>query len=418
MRLTPAKWTVIALSVLLLAGSASAQFHATVKGVAKDTQGQPIVDAKVRFQNTEDGSKSELKTNKKGEFFSIAVRPGKYDIALISKDGKELFKLNGVPITMQVPENVVDFDLQKEAARLGGGQQQQQQASSTAQPPAGGSGGAAPAPAAPAQDPNQPIILTEEQKKKLSPEKLKQYEEYEKTVKENEKIRGMNEVLKQAQAASKAGNPEQAVQMVSGLAQQAPDKPVLWAVLGQYQSESAKKQTDSAARRAKYGEAAASFEKAVKLAETSTDPQAQTDLATWRMGYAAALGGAGKPAEAEPVFAASAQQLAAANPKQAAIAHFNAGVMAFNTGKVDNAVAHFDKAIAADPAYAEAYYQKGTALIAKATADKSGKIVAPPGTEEALEKYLELAPAGPNATAAEEQLKFLGKPVKRGVRNK
>jgi hypothetical protein len=71
-----------------------------------------------------------------------------------------------------------------------------------------------------------------------------------------------------------------------------------------------------------------------------------------------------------------------------------------------------------DPTLSEAYYQKGTALIAKATADKSGKIVAPPGTEEAFQKYLELNPNGKNAEAATAQLEFLGAKVQTKVKNK
>ena len=57
------------------------------------------------------------------------------------------------------------------------------------------------------------------------------------------------------------------------------------------------------------------------------------------------------------------------------------------------AIVAFDKCIAADPNRADAYYQKGVNLIGKATL-QGDKMVAPPGTAEAFQKYLELRPPG------------------------
>jgi len=62
---------------------------------------------------------------------------------------------------------------------------------------------------------------------------------------------------------------------------------------------------------------------------------------------------------------------------------------------MDESAAAADKAIAADSQRADAYYIKAQALIPKATVDsKTQKIVAPPGTVEAYEAYLALAPTG------------------------
>ena len=63
--------------------------------------------------------------------------------------------------------------------------------------------------------------------------------------------------------------------------------------------------------------------------------------------------------------------------------------------KCDDAIAAFDKCIAADPTKADAYYQKGVNLIGKATL-QGDKMVAPPGTAEAFQKYLELAAHRPS----------------------
>jgi hypothetical protein len=68
-------------------------------------------------------------------------------------------------------------------------------------------------------------------------------------------------------------------------------------------------------------------------------------------------------------------------------------------------VAAADKAIAADPKRPIPYYLKGQALIGKATLDtKTGKIDAPPGCQEAYQKYLELDPTGPFAADAKQVL--------------
>jgi len=74
------------------------------------------------------------------------------------------------------------------------------------------------------------------------------------------------------------------------------------------------------------------------------------------------------------------------------------GAVLTNAGKGDDAIAAFDKCIAADPTRADAYYQKGVNLIGKATL-QGDKTIAPPGTAEAFNKYLELQPPAPTPTS-------------------
>ena len=90
--------------------------------------------------------------------------------------------------------------------------------------------------------------------------------------------------------------------------------------------------------------------------------------------------------------------------------YFNEGAVFTNTGKVDEAVAAFDKSIQADPNKAPAYYWKGVNLLAKATT-KGDKMVAPEGTSQAFNKYLELEPNGQYADAAKQLLASIGAPV-------
>ncbi len=91
--------------------------------------------------------------------------------------------------------------------------------------------------------------------------------------------------------------------------------------------------------------------------------------------------------------------------------------MLTNAGKVDDAISAFDKVIAADPSKADAYYWKGVNMIGKATL-KGDKMVAPEGTSEAFNKYLELAPTGTYAQPAKDMLASIGASVETGFKKK
>jgi tetratricopeptide (TPR) repeat protein len=108
---------------------------------------------------------------------------------------------------------------------------------------------------------------------------------------------------------------------------------------------------------------------------------------------------------------------AQADPTAAAGAYFNIGAVYTNAGRPDDANAAFDKCLAADPTRAEAWYQKGVNLLGKATL-KGDKTIPAPGTVEALQKYLELAPTGPNAQSAKDLLTSLGSSVETSFGNK
>ena len=84
------------------------------------------------------------------------------------------------------------------------------------------------------------------------------------------------------------------------------------------------------------------------------------------------------------------------------------GALLMNVSQADAAVDEFRKAITADPNYAESYFYLGSTLAGKATVDASGKMLPPDGTIQALQKYLDLKPDGPNAPAAKDLLAALG----------
>jgi tetratricopeptide (TPR) repeat protein len=104
---------------------------------------------------------------------------------------------------------------------------------------------------------------------------------------------------------------------------------------------------------------------------------------------------------------ASYGKAAELDPTHASQYMFNTGAVLTNAGKVDAAIVAFDKVIAADPNKAAAYYWKGVNMIGKATL-KGEKMVAPEGTAEAFQKYLELEPTGTFAQPAKDMLASIG----------
>ena len=50
-------------------------------------------------------------------------------------------------------------------------------------------------------------------------------------------------------------------------------------------------------------------------------------------------------------------------------------------------------------------------MVGQGTMDKEGKIQVPKGTDEALKKYLALAPDGPHATDVKAMLEYIGSKV-------
>ena len=326
---------LLAFVVGMCAAPVWAQFTGTVKGVAKDESGKPIEGAAVEISNAENGRKVNLKTNAKGEYFSIGVPPGTYKFSLI-KDGKVIDFFDKVPV-IAGDERKLDFDLAKDNKAQAG--------------------------------------ISEEQQKKIA-----------EAQKQNETIKGLNVQLAQARQLEAAGNYDQAIAILQQAAQTDPKQDVIWGSLGQSQLGAKK-----------YPEAIESYQKAIAIKPTS---------GIYHAGLADAYARSGQTDKAVQEWATAAQN----DPPNAGSYYFNEGAVLTNTGKVDEAIAAFDKALQVDPTRADAYYWKGVDLMGKATT-KGDKMVAPEGTAEAFNKYLELAPAGKYADPAKQMLATIGAPV-------
>jgi pentatricopeptide repeat protein len=374
-------WAVAA-GVILLIGMLTPAFAqlANVTGTCKDANGQPMVGATVELTNAENGRKIDLKTNKKGEYFSVGVELGTYNYRILV-NGAEVYHLNGVPVsTREGPETRQDFELQKEAQKSAAG-----------------------------------VGLTPEEQRAAAETNAKQQ-------KENGTVKDLNAKLAVAIPAIKSGDFDTAISQLTEATQIDATRDIIWANLGLAYEGSAGKQTDKDEKAKRYDEAATDFQKAIDLKTKSMKPDdadAKKELGGYYNHLAESYAKNGKVDEAMKTY----DQAVQTDPSQAARYYYNEGAVLTNTGKVDEAIAAFDKAIAAapdDPNHADSYYQKGVDLLNKATLDKNNKLVAPEGTTDAFNKYLELQPDGPNAENAKQMLASLGATVENsyGTRKK
>ena len=359
------KYFILSLLLALAVGLSAPLVYSqtsSVKGVCKDLDGKPIDGATVEWTGTDTGRQYPIKTNKKGEYFSLGISPGKYNVKLM-KDGKEIFHFSGVTIGMD--EAVLDFDLKKEQTAAAKGQG-------------------------------------------VSPEEAKAMAEQQaKASKEKDTVKALNEKLTEAKAASDAGDFDKAITMDS-------TRDLVWFQLANAYYASAPKQTDPDEKKKRYETASADFQKAIDLRKGSEtaqkDPDSNKKLAAYYNNLAQAYSKSNKPDDALATY----NQAAQLDPAGAAMYYFNAGAVLTNAGRADDAIAAFDKTIAADPTKALAYYWKGINLIGKATVGKDNKMVAPEGTAEAFQKYLELDPTGPMAQTAKDMLGTIGASVETG----
>jgi len=366
---------IAVLAAVLCAPVAFAQASGTVKGTCRDAQGTPVADAIVLFTNLDNGQKYTLKTNKKGEYFSLGLTPGKYNVQVFKNadDQKANNPFDFVKgYQVQLGDNEpLDFDQKKQAEQQARGEG-------------------------------------------LTPEQLKARQEAQaKQQKETNTVKTLQGKLDAANQAMTAKDYEAAIAALNEANQIDATRDVLWYRLGDAYRMSALTQTDKAEKQKRYDSAVESYQKAIQLKQDNIQggkekdaAKANQQLSGFYINMADAYAKSGKIDDAVKAYEAAAK----ADPTQAGAVYFNIGAVYTNAGRVDDANAAFDKCIAADPTRAEAYYQKGVNLLGKATL-QGNKTIAPPGTAEAFQKYLEVAPNGPNAQSAKDLLASIGSSV-------
>src|SRR5260370_5282511 len=223
---------LLSLAVGISAPLAFAQTTGTVKGTCKDIEGKPIAQAEVDWTGTESGHVYKLKTNNKGEYFSLGIVPGKYNVKL-SKDGKEIFHFNNV--TVGLDEEVLDFDLKKEQVSQAQGQG-----------------------------------MSAEQAAKAK-------EAAAKAAAETKTVGTLNEKLNAAKAASDAGDFETAITSLNEANQIDSTRDLIWFKLADAYRMSAPKQTDPEEKKKRYEIAATDYQKAIELRGASEAAQKDPD---------------------------------------------------------------------------------------------------------------------------------------------
>jgi tetratricopeptide (TPR) repeat protein len=255
---------------------------------------------------------------------------------------------------------------------------------------------------------------------KMSPEDKAALVEYKKHMGEamnaNKVVANLNAAMKQVHEdlASKSPNYDQDVKLMQDATAQKADEAVLWFNLGGALVARADAASKAAGRGWQsneaivkdYNDSIDAYKKGIDLNAVSKKPSPVDAGIAWNsIGNASAK--VGKLPEAQAAYD-SAVKL---NPASAGMVYANEAAVLFNAQQGDAAAVAAEKAIAADPTRPDPYYVKGQALIAKASVDKTGKIVAPPGCAEAYQKYLELAPDGPHAQDAKDILAGMGQTV-------
>jgi len=352
------------LCLFFLSSTAWAQL-CTVFGNVKGPDGQPYKGAVIKFTRMDGSGNWTVKTDKNGHFSHGGLPFGKFKVALII-DGKEVDHIDNVQ-TQFATQHEANFDMQALARKNAA----LNQAAQTGQ-------------------------LTKAQQKELTPQEKASVEEQ---LKEQQKLSAKNKALKDTFAAGQtalaAKQYDEAVAQFSKAADMAPDQPAVWIYLAEAYVNLGDSKT-GADRQDALSKGCDNFQKAIAL---------KPDDAVMHRKYAQTLSKLNKPADAQAEW----EKAATLDPANAAKDYYNIGSMLTNLGQADAAGAAFKKAIDTDPGLADAQFQYAINLSAKMPPPgPDGKVIAPPGMKEALEKYLQLQPNGPNADAAKNLLALLG----------
>jgi tetratricopeptide (TPR) repeat protein len=159
----------------------------------------------------------------------------------------------------------------------------------------------------------------------------------------------------------------------------------------------------------KYSESADTYQKAIAIAPSAG---LYISLATEISSAAAIQPGATQAQLDDAVTKAGAvcAQAIALDPTKAGVCWRNVGIPFYNKAQMKQASDAMQKATSADPSNAEAWFYLGTALLNQmGTKQEKDKIiyVIQPGTAEAFQKYLDLAPTGPFAQSCKDSLATL-----------
>ena len=351
-----------ALGVLFLASTSFAQ-TSSLEGDVKGEDGQPAKGALVKIERKDIKGSYKVKTDKKGHYFHAGLPLGTYKIT-VEVDGKDRDSVDNVRTRLgdPIPTN---FDLQAQKKK-----------------------------AEALQKAAESGTLTKEQARDMSPEARaaieKQVKERSEAMKKN---KALNDAFNEGVNALQAKNWDAAVGAFQKAGELDAKQHVVFAQLAEAYMGQATAKT-GAEHDVAMQKGLETYQKAIEL---------KPDDSAYHNNYALALVKAKKIPEAQAELTKAAQL----DPQRAGQYFYNLGAVLTNSGQSEAAAQAFQQSIAADPNYAEAYYQYGVSLMSKAQIAADGKVTPAPGTKEALEKYLALKPDGPNAESAKGMLSMM-----------
>jgi Tfp pilus assembly protein PilF len=379
---------ILATAGLLFFGFTLAAQITAIEGDVKGEDGKAFVGAVIKLDRTDITAHYKTKTDKKGHYFYNGLPLGYYNVT-VEVDGKDVDKKTGVRSKLGDPTSV-SFDLQASKQEREAAQSVMQKAAETGQ-------------------------ITKEMERGMTAEQKaaleKNLKEREGQIKQHTELNtafnvGMNSMAAAAAAPTPAERQkgyEDAVQSLTKASEIGPTELAVWANLA---------------------------DAYMKLASTKTGPEFDADAqkgmdaygkaialkpedAATHNNYALALVQAKKIPDAQAELTKAAQL----DPANAGKYYYNLGAVLTNANQADAAADAFQKAFAADPNYADAYYQYGVYLVGKASFGADGKVTPVPGTVEAFQKYLALAPSGQFAQPAKDMLTTLSASVDVSYKN-
>lgn len=362
---------LVAAGMLCLAITSLAQV-VPIEGTVKGADGKPIQGAVIKITRTDIKGEYPAKTDKKGHYINIGVPiGGTFNVALFM-DGKQVDVVNGVRTGGDMKP--VDFDLKASQKDNSTKQAELQKAMETTGK------------------------IPDDMARGMSAEqKAKMEKDFKDKAEKMKKQSALNDSFNAGMAAKDAKKWDEAVADFTKSSELDPSQPAVWANLGESYGKLAETKTgpefDAAIQKA-----LEAYSKAIEL---------KPDDAASHNNYAIALGKAKKFSEMQ----AELKKAADLDPPNGGKYYYNLGAMLVNANQGDAADEAFKKAIEITPTYADAYYQHGVVLVGKAQIGADGKVTPVPGTVEAFQKYLELAPTGTYAQSAKDMMVTLGSTV-------
>jgi len=333
----------ILFAVILSCTSAFAQTGGA-SGKCTGEGNAPLVGYTVQIERTDIKWSSKVKTNKKGEYIYIGLMTGPYKFTLLDPSGKSVYFVQK-QVSMGDP-TVVDFDM---------GQIQQEA----------------------------------KKQQEANPE-------YQKQIQEQKQTANLKQVFDQGRALYAQKQYTEAAAIFEKALPLAKEKnqAIVLGQLADTWSKAAGVESNADTRKEDQAKALDYFQKV--LAIDPNDAAIHNNLGSLDADM-------GKSEDAAAEFRKAAE----IDPLHASGYYYNLGAIMVNKGQMDQAAEALKKATDIDPNNANAWYWYGMALMGKAQVKPDGSMVPAPGTVEAFQTYLKLAPTGSYASQAQASIDSL-----------